>query len=349
MEKGSDISPKKFNPKIYFIVGWIFLMAMALCWSIDNSIVLILASAATYFIFLGFYAISRGIRWGNWEKSQSFRTDPSATSVSDVLKNIFSKTTTSGSFHTKTSGRPVTDFTNRRVAPMIFLAVFGMFFIFIMAIIFSSSNVSSEMGDYYNRAESQYVQGDYDSAYINYRRAWRLDESNAEAMVGYGNVLVIRNQHDSAAVMYDRAFEINPQYLNAAYAKGAMYYNLERYSECIAVMDPVLRENPEYYDGMLLVGDCYYSLKQYDDALVWYENAYENGGSRSSALCHIMAYIYDTKGDYEKAINFYREALEYDSTIVSIYKRLGELIPNEEGNYYRTQAVRLGEGITNNE
>lgn len=316
---------------------------MALCWSIDKSIVLILAGGATYFIFLGFYAISRGNRSGNWEKSQNFRSDAFTTNISDVLKNIFSKTSTSGSFHSKTSARPVADFKKRRVAPMIFLAVFGMFFIFMMAMIFSSPDVSSEMGDYYNRAESQYVQGDYDSAYINYQRAWRLDDSNAEAMVGYANVLVIRNQYDSAAIMYDKAFEINPQYLGAAYAKGAMYYNLQRYTECIAVIEPVLRNNPEYYDGMLLAGDCYYSLKQYDDALVWYENAYENGGSRSSALCHIMAYIYDTKGDYGKAINLYQEALEYDSTIVSIYKRLGELMPNEDGNYYRTQAIRLGE------
>jgi hypothetical protein len=55
-----------------------------------------------------------------------------------------------------------------------------------------------------------------------------------------------------------------------------------------------------------------------------------------------MAYIYDTKGDNSKAIGLYQEALQYDSTIVDIYKRLGELLPNDEGNYYRTQAIRLG-------
>jgi tetratricopeptide (TPR) repeat protein len=162
-------------------------------------------------------------------------------------------------------------------------------------------------------------------------------------MVGYGNVLAIRKQYDSAALMYDKAFTTNPHYFGAAYAKGAMYYNLERYSDCIAFMDRLLRENTDYFDGMLLIGDCYYSLKQFDDAIVWYENAYENGGSRSSALCHLMAYIYDTKGDYGKAISLYQEALQYDSSIVSIYKRLGELLPSEDGNYYRTQAIKLEE------
>ena len=41
------------------------------------------------------------------------------------------------------------------------------------------------------------------------------------------------------------------------------------------------------------------------------------------------------------AIDLYKEALSYDSTVVDIYTRLGELLPNEDGNYYRTQAVKL--------
>jgi hypothetical protein len=54
-----------------------------------------------------------------------------------------------------------------------------------------------------------------------------------------------------------------------------------------------------------------------------------------------MAYIYDTKGNYSNAIGLYKEELRYDSTVVDIYKRLGELLPNEDGNYYRIQAVKL--------
>ena len=143
--------------------------------------------------------------------------------------------------------------------------------------------------------------------------------------------------------MYDKAFDIDPEYLSAPYAKGAMFYNLQQYNEAIELMDPLLQENTDYYNGMLLMGDCYYALNQFDNAIVWYANAYENGGMRSSALCHLMAYIYDTRGDNSKAIGLYQEALQYDSTIVDIYKRLGELLPNEDGNYYRAKAIRLGQ------
>lgn len=343
MEKGSNISQKNTSRKVFFIIGWLLLMLMALSWSIDNSIVLILGAGAAYFFFLGFYTIAPARGPGKWNETEGSYTHRTATDFGDIFKNLFSKVGTVRPASRKVFAGSNVDSKRRVVAPLIFLAIFGLFFIFLLGIVFSSPGDTTQFGDYYNRAESQFIQGDYDSAYVTYRRAWKFDRSNAEAMVGYGNVLAVRNLYDSAALMYDMAFAVNPEYLGAAYAKGAMLYNVERYSECIAFMDPLLRKNTDYYDGMLLIGDCYYSLRQYDDAIGWYENAYQNGGSRSSALCHIMAYIYDSKGSYDKAINLYKEALEYDSTIVSIYKRLGELMPGDEGNYYRTQAAKLGE------
>jgi tetratricopeptide (TPR) repeat protein len=89
------------------------------------------------------------------------------------------------------------------------------------------------------------------------------------------------------------------------------------------------------------MGDSYYLQQQYDDAMIWYGNAYENGQVRSQALSHIMAYIFDTKGNYSRAIDLYKEALSYDSTVIEITKRLGELLPGEDGRFYREQAIKL--------
>ena len=52
-----------------------------------------------------------------------------------------------------------------------------------------------------------------------------------------------------------------------------------------------------------------------------------------------MAYIYDVKGKREKAISFYKETLLYDSSLLDVHKRLGELVVGEEGNYYRSKAT----------
>jgi hypothetical protein len=54
-----------------------------------------------------------------------------------------------------------------------------------------------------------------------------------------------------------------------------------------------------------------------------------------------MGYIYDQRGDQEKAIHLYQEALNYDSTRVEIYNRLGELFPGLDGEQYRITAREL--------
>jgi tetratricopeptide (TPR) repeat protein len=335
MDKDSQLSEKKFRPQTYFIIAYVLLFAMALFWAVDDSIVYILFGAAVYFVFLGFYS---GLGRNAFASSRIFESGSPTTRWSSGLGNVFQKRKASQARYTNPTTKPAA---GKRIVVLAMAAIFVSFFLIIFGSIFNASTDYTTSLDYFALAEQQYAMGAYDSAYINYRRAWKEDETNASAMLGYGNVMAYRKQNDSAVVMYDKALELDPDLLAASYAKAGLYYNLERYTESIAVLVPVLQENAEYYDGMLMLGDCYYALRQYDEALIWYENAYENGGVRSSILCHIMAYIYDSKGDYSRAIVLYKEALTYDSTIVNIHKRLGQLLPGDEGNYYRTQAVVL--------
>jgi tetratricopeptide (TPR) repeat protein len=228
-----------------------------------------------------------------------------------------------------------------RIVRFVAIGIFIVFFLPIIVSICSGENGSADASYYYTSAEQYYATQQYDSAYVNYKRAMQLDPENAGAIVGYGNVLSVRNERDSAILMFNRALEIDPEYKEATYGKALAFYEQKKYNEGIAILQPLIESNPDYYDAILLIGDCYYIQKKYDEAITWYENAYQNGGIRSRMLCHIMAYIYDTKGDYEKAIGLYQEALGYDSSIVDIYQRLGELIPGDDGNFYRTKAVQL--------
>lgn len=332
MEKDSNGEIGAQNKsRIYLIIGYILLIAMALCWSVDASLVYIFFGLGAFFSFLGFYVRPRK------NNVNSFRpTGRSAFSI------FFSETDPKKQSQPRSKSTTTTadPRTTRRIATFIILGIFAIFIVFFVGTILSSSN-ALDATYYYQIAEQNYWNGNYDSAYANYRNALRLNEKYPEALVGYGNVLSARAQPDSALIMYDKALEINPDYKEASYFKASMYYNTERYNESIAVLKPLLENNQDYYDAMLLIGDDYYVQKQYDDAITWYEKAYTDGEQRSRNLCHIMAYIYDTKGDYSKAIALYKEALSYDSTVVDIYNRLGELLPSEEGNYYRTQAVKL--------
>jgi Tfp pilus assembly protein PilF len=341
-DTNSSANGDPFKSKVYFIIGYIFLMAMALAWSVDPSIVYIFFGIAVFFLFLGFYSRPSRKNFQDPFKSTSNKGDAPSAKLPDIFAAIFHQARTGSSSKPKTFTRHSTPEDNRRLVSFVIGAVFLLFFIFFIgSVFFSSSDSADDSVLYFQTAEENFWNQNYDSAYLNYRKALKADDQYVEAMVGYGRVLSIRNEQDSAMIMFEKALTINPDYKEAGYNKAWIYFGQQKYNESVGVLTPLLQENADYYDAMLLIGDSYYELKQFDDAMVWYSKAYENEGIRTRALCHVMAYIHDTKGNYTDAIDLYKEALRYDSTVVDIYKRLGELLPNEDGNYYRIQAVKL--------
>jgi Tfp pilus assembly protein PilF len=343
MEKdtNSNTNQKLHKSKIFFIIGYVFLMAMALSWSVDTSIVYIFFGIALYFLFLGFYCLP-----GRKNFQQGFRSAGHASSGPSTFANPFANVFQKPRPASKPGSTPFTKApapeVQRRIVGFVVAGVFVMFFVFFVgSIFFNSSGEWDDSVNYFQRGEENFWSGNYDSAALNYRRALKNNDQYVEAMVGYGKVLAVQNQQDSAMIMFDKALAVDPDNKEASYNKALGYYNRESYGEAITLLTPLLEKNTDYYDAVLLIGDSYYAQKQFDDALNWYIIAYDNGGIRSRPLCHLMAYIFDTKGDYSRAIDLYKEALSYDSTVVDIYVRLGELLPNEDGNYFRTQAVRL--------
>jgi len=330
----------KRKVRLYFIIAFIFFVAMALFWSVDISIVYIFLGAGSFFLFLGFY--NNPIRKddsGQFKKSyhQEKKDFETELSMADILEKIFQRK----KFDLAADPISNVQVPGRKFAIVIAVFFFIIFFTTILVSIFSSDSESYDAMSFYSKAEQHYLSQEYDSAYINYRRALQLDPENEEALLGYGNVLVVRNDRDSAIIMFDKALEINPEYKEASFNKAYAFYDQKKYNEGIALLTSLIDANPEYYDAMLLMGDFYYIQKKYDDAILWYENVYQNGSMRTRILCHVMAFIYDTKGQSDKAIGLYQEALTYDSSIVEIYQRLGELIPGDSGNGYRAKAIQM--------
>lgn len=321
----------------YFLIGYAFLLAMALFWSVDSAIVYIFFGIACFFLFLGFLArpASAQKTYQKSNRPQGHREYTTPTeSVEDRIKEIFQKKTSAPRMQT---ADPMAK--GRKIALIIGASFFVLFMIPFVVAIFGSG--SAESVSYYMMGQQHFSEGKYDSASTDYRRALAIDPEYTEAIVGYGEVLVARSELDSAVLMFDRALTLKPDYPEATYKKAAAWYDQKKYNEAIGILTPMFVDNPQYYDAMLLMGDCYYIQNNYVDAISWYENAYQNGGVRSANLLYVMAYIYDTKQDYPRAIELYKETLTYDDTIADIYKRLGELIPGEEGNAYRAKAMEL--------
>ena len=321
----------------YFLTGYAFLVAMALFWSVDSSIVYIFFGIGCFFLFLGFNSRPRPVErsYSRSYRSRAAEYSGAKESVEDTLRQVFQRKPSA------TAAQPADAIAKgRRIALAIGIGFFVLFTIPFVAALFGSGG-SSDSVSYYMAAQQHFDAQQYDSAYMEYKQALAIDPEYVEAIVGYGQVLFIRNENDSAILMFDRALEINPEYGEATLRKARVWFDQKKYNEAISVLTPLLIEEPENYNAMLTMADSYYAQDNYVDAIAWYENAYQNGGIRGSNLCYIMGYIYETKKDNEKAIALYQEALTYDDTIADIYERLGRLIPGEAGNAYRVKAIEL--------
>ena len=333
MNDGTSPGPTK--ARIYFLLGCTGLFAMALLWSVDRSLVAISLGLAAVCFLLAFNSRPTSTAAPRREGPvfQKQRDYTPATFLSVLFGRLLKGQ--------QTLHRPAGP-ARQNAAVMIIVAVFVFTIILVVTLssLFSDDG-SMEAYGYFQTADNQYYNQQYDSARMNYRRAWQVNPKYAEAYLGYGRALTLQGQPDSAIIVFDQALAIDPDLKEASYGKAEVLADQKKYDEAIVILNQLVADYPDYQDARQALGDCYYSQNKYDEALPFYESVYVNANSRSHILCYIMAYIYDSKGNPQKAIPLYQEALQYDSTVVDIYKRLGELMPGDAGNLYRTKAVTL--------
>ena len=335
MEPDADSAGSVQKGRRWLVIFWLSLLALSVLWSVDASFVYFTLAIAVFSLFKIFQFKSHERQesstsdQGSFERSyESFK--PSATWLfwQDV-KEIFRK-----------DSRGPTNQQQAKTFVTLVAGFIGSIFLIIMLLIVFGSDETEDSMAYYQQATDYYNRQQYDSAAYYYRLAQIGDPQNVELCFERGNAFLNANRMDSALVMYDQALTLDPEHYRSQYNKGYIYFNQKNYRQAIDETKKIMAYNPDYNDAMLLIGDSFYNQSQLDSALRWYEGAYSNG-YRSAILSHLMAYIYDVKGETNRAITLYREAIKQDSTIRDVYVRLGELVPGDDGNWYRRKAAEL--------
>ncbi|MEK6783833.1 MAG: tetratricopeptide repeat protein [Bacteroidota bacterium] len=160
--------------------------------------------------------------------------------------------------------------------------------------------------------------------------------NNADEVLEKGNNFYNNSQFDSALVCYKHALALRSGFKEAYYNIALIYSGQSDYSNAILTMEECLQSHPDYGDGLQLMGNCYSRQEKQEEALQYYERAYATG-TRNAELSHYLAYLYDLKNNTSKAIEFYQEAIQQDSSKVDVYRRLAELDP-EKAEWYIKKA-----------
>jgi tetratricopeptide (TPR) repeat protein len=337
METDQDNIKSKKKATLYGALAYLSLLMLSIFWSADGSFAYIFAGIAILCLFLSFRNIPfKRSSFDHFEEVKEQKGKQSSD-IFDDLKSTFKDKKISFENEHKTSSPQQTQ-------QRLVLLVVGGIFLFFFSLIFIG--ILSDGGNeqfYYQQAEVFYGETLYDSAYRYYKKALEENKESTEALTGLGNTLMMQEQNDSALIMYDKALALNPEYEVARYQKALVLSYQKRYDESVNESKNLLELNPQYLEAMQLIGDNYYSQEKYDVAETWYDSAYAKG-LRNRYLCHLMGYINQTKGKTPQAINLYKEALKYDSSVVDIYERLADIVPDNEKNWYKRKISQLQSG-----
>ncbi|MBL7873153.1 MAG: tetratricopeptide repeat protein [Cyclobacteriaceae bacterium] len=169
------------------------------------------------------------------------------------------------------------------------------------------------------------------------RTALKADPANLDALTNLGNLFYAQEEYDSALSYYEKVLAIDPQNSSGTYNKSLVFYQKKDYSKSIEWSKKAILINPENTDAIVITGDSYYEQGNFNEASAWFQKAYLQG-ARGGEMLYLMGFIYDKQNDRAKAIQFYKESLQQDSSYVEIYDRLIQLDPAQAPRYKKMAA-----------
>lgn len=151
--------------------------------------------------------------------------------------------------------------------------------------------------------------GDMDGAMAEYKHAIQLNDKLTESHYFLGNLYRELGKLDLSAESYARTLELNPDFFEALNNYGAVLVDLHRPYEAIDVLQKAQKLNPASCQVLCNIANYYMLMESTDNALYYAQKAQLLDPAFFDVL-KILGYIHYKKNDYDKALAFYKQALE---------------------------------------
>jgi tetratricopeptide (TPR) repeat protein len=130
-------------------------------------------------------------------------------------------------------------------------------------------------------------------------------------------------QNQAAATSCDKAIELDSTFYQAYYVKGLAMKKMRDFNGAIAAYQGAIRQNPGYVEAYDALGSIYRQTNQADKAISVYKNALENDPSSAKIYYGLGAVYQNNKRDYNKAVENFRKATQFDAEYDLAYYSLG--------------------------
>jgi tetratricopeptide (TPR) repeat protein len=169
--------------------------------------------------------------------------------------------------------------------------------------LFSATNAQRKNARPFYKAGINFMQANNFSEALNsFAKAIAIDKKFDSAYVETGNIYSAGGNNDLAVANYKKALAISKTYTAALIGIGKIY-----------------RDAPPKPDSVLVYNGI---SKNLDSALIYY-NAAEKTDKTNKEIYYALAWIYNAKQDYDKAIPAAVKSLEIDNTYKPAYGELG--------------------------
>ncbi len=166
--------------------------------------------------------------------------------------------------------------------------------------------------DAYQYLAMSYLQlGDTENAIKAYRSAFNIDPYRDDLRIKLGNLYFSQGKFEDARTEYAEAVRLNPSTVNR-YALGQAYIELGRFSEAEAEYNDIQRLAPREAGGFLGMGLAYGRKGEHERAIEQFQQAVNLDGTLYDAYSQI-GYSYADMGDMDSA-----------QTMVDSLERLGQ-------------------------
>lgn len=120
-----------------------------------------------------------------------------------------------------------------------------------------------------NLGAMKFLDGDYDAAEIEFKKALILNKNEEMAHNNLGLIYARRGEYEKSEIEYKKELEINPNYDNSYYNLGLLYWTLGREDDAVLTWKKTVEVNPNYVDAYKRLLFYYYEKKDYENASIY--------------------------------------------------------------------------------
>lgn len=147
--------------------------------------------------------------------------------------------------------------------------------------------------------------------------------NNASVFFHSGIQFKNNNQLPEAITAFNKALTLNKKFDSAYVELGHVYVKTGQIDNSISHFKKALLLNPTFTEALMAMGKIYKELKQNLDSALFYYSAAAKIDVANKEIFYGLAWTYNAKKDYDKAITNAIEVLKIDNTYRLAYGELG--------------------------